>query len=244
MVYKNGNIVVLFVVSLFPISLPLVILNIESLAPSDFPERTYLQYFQNEDGTVEFNTLFHRSTQEFEYEGQRTLLIIQRYQSEKSVDYDSSIVDPASLEPLAYFSNITSKEYRERTIFYKGTDIINTIIFSDSVATIEKSAPASKYFNGVIQDEIIQHLELSPGANFHLNAVNPGINFWVYDIDVTVLGKETLETIQEPIECWKLLVSLDGGKSYSTQWISVGKGILIRSEHKSGNKLFIKKLLF
>ena len=133
------------------------------------------------------------------------------------IDTDSSICDPVTLLPQAYYSQLNSEGYNEEVIFTPKT-ILNKITFKDTVKTSTKINNA--FLNGVVEDDIVSRLDFTKDSVFTLHAVNPGLLFMDYQIKVRVLGKELLEVAGcGKILCWKLDIN-SGTKNGATVWYS------------------------
>lgn len=196
-------------------------------------EKKYLQFTEKKDGTIGFQSILTRKVVKTDYAGQEQLLIIQTYQSGKSIDRDSSFCDAGTLKPLAYFTSIPSEEHDEKVIFTE-SGIENVVIYKDSTARILKDNKG--FYNGVITDDIIATMPLQENARFSVKMVNPGLRFFEYELQVEVQGQEDVEIAGiGKIPCWKIKTSARAG-SFALEWYSVKGQVQIkkRFEFKDG----------
>jgi len=195
--------------------------------------KKYIQYTNMTDGTIRFNSVLTRTTQKTTCRGSEAFLVIQKYQTAEYINLDSSYVDASDLAPIAYFTDITSQKYRE-AVSFKESEIVNTIKYQDSTDIDIQVPPSGRYYNGVVEDDLISALPISPGAKFKLKAINPGLRYVVYDLTVSVNGKEELDVPGVgPVDCWKLMVS--SGGNITTVWYSVKDKVQLRKEFEFGN---------
>lgn len=194
-------------------------------------ERRYLQYTEMKDGKVKLSALLTRKAEKKTYDGKNALLVVQTYQQEKVVDRDSSFVDPATLLPFAYFTEIQSEGHREKVLFLSG-GIQNQVIYQDSVTNAVK--PDHQSFNGVIGDDIISCLPLKENAVFAFRAVNPGKRYFEYPVAITVEGKEDVDVAGlGKIPCWRVRVGTE--KSGTTEWYSVKDQVQVKKKFVFAN---------
>lgn len=175
------------------------------------------------------------------YNGKKNRAITQHYHMSNFIDTDSSICDPVTLLPLAYYSQLNSEGYNEEVIFTPKT-ILNKITFKDTVKTATRINHA--FFNGVVEDDIVSRLDFTKDSTFTLPAVNPGLLFMDYQIKVRVLGKELLELAgYGKILCWKLDIN-SGTKNGATVWYSEKNRVQLKKTFllPDGNQ-FIRILL-
>jgi hypothetical protein len=192
----------------------------------------YLQYTQKANGLVMFQSLLTREIKNVIYEGREQLLIIQTYQSQKTIDKDSSYCDVHTLMPIAYYSDVQSEGHKEKVLFTKDK-IDNTVVYTDSIKHFTKEN--AQRYNGVMDNEIISVMPLKPGATFVVRSVNPGIRFFEYNQTVIVEGKEELVLPGiGKIWCWRIKTSSRPGFS-STEWYSVKNKIQIKSRFQFTN---------
>lgn len=199
-------------------------------------ERRYLQYTEMQDGKVKLSALLTRKAEKTTYDGHNAMLVVQTYQFEKCVDRDSSYVDPSSLLPLSYFTDIQSEGHREKVRF-NATEIQNIVEYKDS--TTDQRKPGKGWFNGVITDDIIEGLPLKEKAVFAFHAVNPGKRYFEYTVAVTVEAKESLEIPGlGKRECWRIRVSND--RSSTLEWYTVKEQIQVKKKFifKNGNVFY------
>jgi hypothetical protein len=200
--------------------------------PAPF-ERRYLQYTEMKDGTVKLSALLTRKAEIKTYDGHDVMLFVQTYQFDKAVDRDSSFTDPATLLPVAYFTDIQSEGHREKVIF-SGTTIENTVVYKDSTSHQEK--PDHRWFNGVIGDDIIGSLPLKEKAVFAFKAINPGKRYFEYTVAVTVEGKEMLELPGlGKIPCWRIRIGKE--EDGTMEWYTIKEQVQVkkRFRFKNGN---------
>jgi hypothetical protein len=204
--------------------------------------KKYIQYIENLDGTIIFNSILTREIQETQYDEKSALLIIQKYQSEKGIDIDSSFVDNIYLKPIAYHTDISTEGHKE-IVEFSENQITNRIIFADSVSYSTKFN--NHFYNGVITNDIISELPLELGKVFNINMVNPGKRFYEYITSVKVLGIETVELNPSmKIKCWKLNVKFGNSNNGTSQWYSFDNQIQIKSLFEFGNgKKFIRTMI-
>jgi hypothetical protein len=202
--------------------------------PVPFTQK-YLQYTETREGLINFNAILTRKMEKADYRGRPVLLITQTYQTNKSINTDSSYCDPQTLLPLAYFTDIKAEKYKEEVIFHRDS-ISNTIYKGDSLQHFVRNATG--LYNGVITDDLVSVLSLSTGNQFSLPTVNPGLHYFEYITRIVVDGKEEITLPDaKKIMCWKLRIYQGAGDSFSTQWYSVDKHrqLKTRSEFKNGN---------
>lgn len=204
--------------------------------------KKYIQYIENTDGTIKFNSILSREIQEIEFEGQKVYLIIQKYQSENGIDIDSSLVRKMNLMPIAYHSDISTEGHKE-IVKFSETQISNRIVLEDS--TYYSVEPNKNLYNSVIINEVISELPLEIGKNFIIKMVNPGKRFYEYITSVQVLKIESIELNPSVrIKCWKLNVKYGNSTIGNTEWYSVKKQIQIKSLFEYGdNKKFVRNMI-
>lgn len=203
----------------------------------------YIQYTEKKDGTIDFQSLLTREVKNTQYNGNDVYLITQKYQSQKSVDIDSSFVNANNLRPISYHSDIRSEGHKE-IVEFSNNEISNSITFKDSVKAFAK--PNLGSFNGVIMDDLIGELPLQKGKIFTIKSVNPGLRFFEYTTKITVLGIENLKINNiTTIKCWKVKVSTSSNNKGSTKWYSIKDHLQVKSvyEFANGNK-FIRSIIF
>lgn len=204
--------------------------------------KKYIQYIENLDGSVTFNSILTREIQKINYKGDKAFLIIQKYQMSKGTDIDSSFVNAVNLKPLAYHTNISSQGYKEIVEFSKN-EISNQIITGDSISNSMKSN--NKSFNGVITNDVIGELPFEIGKVFVLNMVNPGKRYKEYTTTIKVLGIETIAlNTTTKIKCWKLNITSGQSNKGTTEWYSMDYQIQMKSVFKFGEgKKFIRTMI-
>ncbi|MCK6609161.1 MAG: hypothetical protein L6Q46_12800 [Flavobacterium sp.] len=204
--------------------------------------RKYLQFTETKKGLILFQSILVRTSDSVFYNGKKSRAITQRYHMQNFIDTDSSICDPLTLAPQAYYSKLNSEGYNEEVIFMPKT-IHNKIVFKDTVKTSIK--PNTMFLNGVVEDEIIAQLDLSQGETYKVNVVNPGLLFMEYQLKISVLGKEFLEVPGfGKILCWKLDVN-SGTKNGATVWCSEKGHIQLKKTFVLPDEnLFTRVLLF
>lgn len=181
--------------------------------------KKYIQYSEMKNGRIAFQSILTREIKKTTYQEKDAYLIIQKYQSEKSIDLDSSYVYSSNLKPMIYHTNIQSGGYQEIVEFSKNK-IFNKIIYKDSIS--ESTKVNNNYYNGVIMDDIISELPLAEGKKFIIKAVNPGKRHFKYMAIISVVGIETIEINPSlKIKCWKLNVGNTDNNRAATQWYSV-----------------------
>ncbi len=203
--------------------------------------KKYIQYTENKDGTINFNSILTREIQRTFYKGKHVFLIIQKYQTQKGISIDSSFVETINLKPIAYHTDIIIEGYQEKVEFSKN-EISNITVFADS--TSKSIKPNKDYYNGVIMNDLIGELPLNLNKKFLIKTVNPGMRYFEYNTIITVLGTETLDINSiKRIKCWKLKVSYASNRS-ATEWYSVDEQLQIKSlfEFDNGNK-FIRTMI-
>lgn len=208
---------------------------------SSYYNRKYLQYTQAKNGLVIFQSVLVRNSDSVVHSGKKSRAITQHYHMSGFIDTDSSICDPVTLLPQAYYSQLNSEGYNEEVIFTPKT-ILNKITFKDTVKTSTKINNA--FLNGVVEDDIVSRLDFTKDSVFTLHAVNPGLLFMDYQIKVRVLGKELLEVAGcGKILCWKLDIN-SGTKNGATVWYSEKNRVQLKKTFllPDGN-LFIRVLL-
>jgi len=203
-------------------------------------ERKYIQYTETKEGLISFNSILTRKLEKVQVEGRDNWLIIQSYQSNKSIDKDSSFCELTTLKPVAYFSDVASEGHKEKVTFLKNS-ISNKTLYKDSSATIIKENTGR--YNGVMSDEIISCLPLKLNASFAIKTVNPGLRYFEYTTDVTVEGKEEIEIAGlGKILCWKLRTGK--GRNSSLEWYSVNGQVQVKKKFEFGNgSVFYRVLL-
>ncbi|PZR29470.1 MAG: hypothetical protein DI535_01805 [Citrobacter freundii] len=203
--------------------------------PAPF-ERRYLQYTEMPDGKVKLSALLTRKAEKTSYDGHDAMLIVQTYQLEKGIDRDSSYVNPASLLPISYFTDIQSEGHHEKVIF-AGTGILNKVEYKDSTTDVTK--PYSDQFNGVITDDIIGSLPFKEKAVFAFHAINPGKRFFEYTVAATVEGKEDIDIPGlGKRSCWRIRIGSE--KDGTMEWYTVKEQIQVkkRFRFKNGNVFY------
>lgn len=190
-------------------------------------ERKYIQFQETKDGKIFFQSILTRKLEKITSDkGQEQFLHIQTYQSQNSIDQDSSFCDANTLMPISYFTDIRSEGHKEK-VFFNSSSILNTIILKDSSNTFSKQN--KNYYNGVVADDIISIMPLKENGSFIIKAVNPGKRYFEYAITVTVEGKEETEIpVAGKILCWKLKVNMGNGDSI--QWYSVKDRVQIKQQ--------------
>lgn len=200
-------------------------------------ERKYLQFVEKKDGLINFQSILTRKIERINYKGEQQLLIAQTYQSNKSIDRDSSICNANTLMPLAYFTDIPSEGHKE-TVVFSETTIENTVFFKDSITQTKKENKG--FYNSVIADNIIATMPLKHNAKFSVKMVNPGLRYFEYTAEVEVLGQEDVEIAgMGIIPCWKIKTSARAG-SLALEWYSVKGQIQVkkRFEFKDGSVFY------
>lgn len=208
--------------------------GIDRVIPS---EKKYLQFTEKKDGLINFQSILTRKIEQINYKGEQQLLIVQTYQSNKSIDRDSSICNANTLMPLAYFTDIPSEGHKE-TVVFSETTIENTVFFKDSITQTKKENKG--FYNSVIADNIIATMPLKHNAKFSVKMVNPGLRYFEYTAEVEVLGQEDLEIAgMGIIPCWKIKTSARAG-SFALEWYSVKGQIQVkkRFEFKDGSVFY------
>lgn len=203
--------------------------------PAPF-ERRYLQYTEMPDGKVKLSALLTRKAEKTTYDGRDAMLIVQTYQSEKVVDRDSSYVNPVSLLPMSYFTDIQSEGHHENVIF-TGREILNKVEYKDSTTNHTKSD--DNRFNGVITDDIIGSLPLKQNAVFAFRATNPGKRYFEYTVAVTVEGKEDMDIPGlGKRSCWRIRIGNEKGGTM--EWYTVKEQIEVKKmfRFKNGNVFY------
>lgn len=209
---------------------------------SSYYKRKYLQYTEGKNGLVIFQSILVRSSDSVVYNGKKSRAITQHYHMSNFIDTDSSICDPVTLLPLAYYSQLNSEGYNEEVIFTPKT-ILNKITFKDTVKSTTRIN--NSFMNGVVEDDLVSRLDFTKDTMFTLHVVNPGLLFTEYQIKVRVLGKELLEVAgYGKIPCWKLDIN-SGAKNGATAWYSEKNHIQFKKTFllPDGN-LFTRTLLF
>ncbi|PKP32700.1 MAG: hypothetical protein CVU00_11430 [Bacteroidetes bacterium HGW-Bacteroidetes-17] len=212
--------------------------GIEKIIPS---ERKYLQFTENENGLIIFQSILTRKIENLVVEGTSQMLITQTYQMNKFIDVDSSYCNPKTLQPLAYFTDIQSEGHKEKVKFTE-KEIENTIIFKDSIS---KSIKDNKgFYNGVIMDDIIATMPLKTNTKFSVKLVNPGLRYFEYLKEIEVLGQEEIEVAGlGKINCWKIVANR-GKKNETLEWYSVKNQIQIKKKYDFKNgRVFYRIML-
>jgi hypothetical protein len=202
------------------------------LKPRSF-ERRYLQYTELKDGKVKFGALLTRKAEKTTFTGRNAMLFIQTYQFEKTIDRDSSYVDPTTLLPISYFTDIQSEGHHEKVMF-TGSQILNKVEYKDSTTDLVQTDKG--WFNGVISDDIIGSLPLKEKAVFAFHAINPGKRYFEYTVSVTVEAKEELEIPGlGKRSCWRIRIGSE--KDGTLEWYTVKEQIQVKKRFlfKNGN---------
>lgn len=195
-------------------------------------ERKYIQYTETKNGLIVFNAILTRKLERVVKDGKDQWLVVQRYQSAKTIDNDSSYCELASFKPLGYFTDIPSEGHKEK-VWFTAKEVKNTTIFKDSVAV--NNMPNKGLYNGVPADEIVACMPFAEKAVFRFTAVNPGLRYEEYVTTVTVLGQETVEVPGlGSILCWKVNTSQGVGGG-SLEWYSVKDHVQVKKKFDFGN---------
>lgn len=204
--------------------------------------KKYIQYIENENGTIKFNSILTRDIQKAKYANNSVILIIQKYQKSNGVDIDSSFIDAKTLKPIAYHTDIASQGYREVVEFSKN-QITNQIIYRDSVSITK--FPNKNLYNGVIINDLISELELEVGKQYNINVVNPGRRHYEYTISLEVVGIEMIGLKNSnQIKCWKLNVKYGDTTRSTLEWFSFDKQQQIKTIFDIGNGAkFIREMV-
>jgi|GEM_PF-831117 len=203
--------------------------------PAPF-ERRYLQYTEMPDGKARLSALLTRKAERTTYDGRDAMLVVQTYQFEKGIDRDSSYVNPTSLLPLSYFTDIQSEGHHEKVIF-NDTAILNRVEYKDS--TTDQTRPNKNWFNGVITDDIIASLPLKEKAVFAFRAINPGKRYFEYVVAATVEAKEELDIPGlGKRTCWRIRIGSE--KDGTKEWYTVKEQIQVKKmfRFKNGNVFY------
>lgn len=202
----------------------------------------YLLYWDLPGDRYRQVALETRKIEQHQLNGKPTWVFIQKYQTEKGTDADTTYFNDSTLQPLAYRTHISSQGYRELVDF--GTDVLTTkIIYADSVITNEQRIPYH-YINAAMEDYVISKLPLQNHYSVCYYLLNPGKNHSTLYEQVTVSGTEKfiLPDYQE-VECWKL--ELNNGFSKTVAWYSKKDKTFLKKQFITAQRgSFIKVRLY
>jgi hypothetical protein len=185
----------------------------------------YIQYTTDSSGNLKnFSSLKSKEYQLLNYKGEKLLFIVQKYQTLKGIDFDTAIVEPLTLKPKEYHSDISTGKIAYKEHAYFGEGKIKVVVqYIDS--TVEKGYEFDgNHFLSTTEKTIIQCLPLKIGYEASFNIVNAGIRQANATIHLKVLRKEKLILNHLTVESFVVGYSYNkppaNGTYYSLLWIT------------------------
>lgn len=179
----------------------------------------YILYMEMPDGKIRNMSLQTRSVEELEFNNVKTWALIQKYQSDKGINADTSYFMPGTLLPIAYRTYIaTQGAYKEVVDITQGK-IKSTVIYTDSVKNNDKDV-AYNFYNATMDAYIISKLPLKEGYATKFKAINTGKNYFEFTIKIKVTSSEKIVLPGgKEIDCW-IVEEDNGGPMKSYLWYS------------------------
>lgn len=175
----------------------------------------YFLYFIMPDGKNRAVGLETRSVELLLLNGEPTWAFVQKYQTEKAVDADTTFFKAKTLLPVAYRTNIASQNYRE-VVDFEAMIMKNKIIYKDSVKEYNKDV-ALNYYNAPMADYVYEKLPLKEGYSITFRSINTGKNYFDFKTKITVTGSDKIQLPDgKTLDCWVL--EEDNGFSKSVLW--------------------------
>lgn len=183
------------------------------------------------DGTERPISRLTRSVRPTVVDGTTAWIIVQRYESDRGVNVDSSLVRRSDLAPLRYAASVSGEIQRFE---FQGARVTGTVQPPDSAVRAVSHELRGPFFNAVVDSEVILSLPLAAGFEARIASYNPPWPPPPGPTVVRVTGTEWVATAGGNVEAW--MVAYDGGGAPTRLWISKDEPRILatRSELRGG----------
>lgn len=216
--------------------------SVINMLPIQADSAKYLLYWDLPGNGYRHVALETRKIEQQQLNGIPTWVFIQKYQTEKGTDADTTYFNESTLQPLAYRTHISSQGYRELIDF--AADLLTTkIIYADSLIVNEKRMPYN-YLHAAMEDLIISKLPLQNNYSVCYYLLNPGKNHSSLYEQITVSGTDIfILPDHQKTECWKL--EINNGFSKTVAWYSKKDKTFLKKQFVTAQRgSFIKVRLY